>query len=351
MKKLLLLFLCITLFSCSENKNETRDKILDSIAYHDLKTKMDVLQLEHEKMLQHHKAVESKNNTISAPKETPEEKEAKQIDSILGDIKMKSPSLNSIKKRFNKDVADRPLLVADYLETAAKLIKSEDIRYNWVEQGSCNMGLITQLVTGLTPLQIEKHIGSMPLPDEKYGKDSWTWSGAATQYCPLTGQDMPTIFRKLFSIGFEREDIGRIEYLSTPRIIKLAGIDNKEETYYTEEENVIKYYLTWAKEIRKYRKTHTEVVNTTKIIAGPPEVIPVKQSNFKLVIDTFKVDREVIIPIPYKYSDNSLVDTTTTPRSSGIRLIDSPRQIEPQLPIKIRKPKTNKFKSGNVCPE
>ncbi len=180
------------------------------------------------------------------------------ISRMYDTVEVTEASIDEISNRLTKsrNVANRPLKLAKYLETSALILKNSDTRYRWNEQGSCNIGIMAQLVTGLTPLEIEEYIKNYPLPSKKYG-ESWTWSGAVSQYCSITGQSKIEIINKITAVGMEREDFYHLEYLNDKEIIKRADIGT-DKFDYRNDEHLIKYLEAWAAMIREYNKLHPE---------------------------------------------------------------------------------------------
>ncbi len=195
---------------------------------------------------------------------TEKEKRDSVISSLHNNINVKQASLPDIIKRLEKsrNVANRPIELAQYLETSAMIIKSADTRYMWNEQGSCNVGIVAQLVTGLTPLEIESFTVKYPLPDRKYNGD-WTWSGAVSQYCTITGQSKIEIINKIMAVGMDREDFYHLEYLSNKEILKKANL-NQDKVDYSNEDNLVKYMEAWATMIKEYNNLHPPKKKKTK---------------------------------------------------------------------------------------
>lgn len=201
------------------------------------------------------------------------------ISRMYDTVAITEASIDEINSRLlkSRNVANRPLKLAKYLETSALILRNSDTRYRWNEQGSCNVGIVAQLVTGLTPLEIEEYIKKYPLPDKKY-EQNWTWSGAVSQYCSITGQSKIEIINKITAVGMEREDFYHLEYLDNKEIIKRANIGT-DKFDYTNEEHLIKYLEAWAAMIREYNKLHPEPVQKPKkkkkiIKSDSPPLLP-----------------------------------------------------------------------------
>jgi len=166
---------------------------------------------------------------------------------------IRKANLQKVNKHIKKNIADRPIELANFLETTAFIIKDNKTRYRWNEQQSCNVGILAQLATGLTPTQLRVELNKYPISEDLYPNDNASWSAFVSQYCPITGEDMPKIMQALMDVGCERDDLYHLEYLDNIEIIKHANL-NIENDVYTDPVVVSKYMLAWAKMIRSYHK-------------------------------------------------------------------------------------------------
>jgi hypothetical protein len=243
-------------------------------------------------------------------------------------------SLDSLNTNLNKNIGDRPLKVALLLEIASKFISEGKTRYNWREGSSCNMGIIVQLATNKTPIDISIETENYPLPKEKYNE--WTWSGFTSQYCPLTGKRLPLLFDALLKAGFQRDDVYHIEYCDDKRILLEGKFDKScfsdSTDHYQNSKLVAKYMATWAKMIRKFNENKVQVRSKTTYI----------QQN-DLAIDTTNGPEIGMV---------NNVDQTSfyIPNPINIIHIDSLVTSQQDKTVKVKRIKEKKFKNGNICP-
>lgn len=118
------------------------------------------------------------------------------------------------------------------LKVATNALKNDTIHYNWKEQESCNMGVVSQAVLNKTSVEISKDSNPMFKKLDKIDKEriQHTWKNAVKYTCSITGKKIPKIIKELEQAGISREDIVHLEYLENPAILVLSGID-KEAVY------------------------------------------------------------------------------------------------------------------------
>lgn len=121
------------------------------------------------------------------------------------------------------------------LKIAINALRNDIIHYDWSKQSSCNAGIVSQAVLGVSvdemnelrkPLfkTLEK-INDKKSQNEK--EISLTWKNAIKYGCPLTGKSMPQIIIDLENAGISREDIVHLEYLENPAILEVSGIEKE----------------------------------------------------------------------------------------------------------------------------
>lgn len=123
------------------------------------------------------------------------------------------------------------------LRVAVNALKNDIVLYDWNKQKSCNAGIVSQAVLGLTSDEV--WAASKPMFDviEKINKKSDsnekgispTWKNAIKLTCPITGKNFPQIIKDLESAGLSREDIAHLEYLENPAILKASGIKKEKK--------------------------------------------------------------------------------------------------------------------------
>lgn len=124
------------------------------------------------------------------------------------------------------------------LKVAIDALKNDTIHYSWSEQKSCNAGVVSQAILGISAEELE----TLRLPmfeqlselnkneKDKTKRYDLTWKNAIKHFCPITGQNMPQVIRDLEASGMNRSDIVHLEYLENPAILELSGIE-KEDVY------------------------------------------------------------------------------------------------------------------------
>jgi hypothetical protein len=149
------------------------------------------------------------------------------------------------------------------LEIAIDALRNGTIHYDWKEQCSCNAGIVSQAVLGISGSELE--IAKQPLFDTVYvmhEADSTvqrTWKNAIMHGCPLTGKSVPTIIKDLEEAGLSRNDIVHLEFLDNPGI--LANSDIETET--VEEKKLTGYETHTVPDkssfLKRWRKATKEV--------------------------------------------------------------------------------------------
>jgi hypothetical protein len=83
-------------------------------------------------------------------------------------------------------------------------------RYEWGHVGRCNCGHLVQSVSQKTDVEIFRC----------FGQDLDEWTEHANDYCASTGRPVDELFEELGAIGFDRDDVRHLEYLSDRRVLK-----------------------------------------------------------------------------------------------------------------------------------
>lgn len=166
----------------------------------------------------------------------------------------------------------------DSLRIAANALKNDTIYYDWNNQCSCNAGVISQAVLGITSDELEKKRKSLfsVLSGKNDGLNSndkdyvdYTWKNAVQYGCPITGKNMPEIIRDLEAAGLTREDIVHLEYLENPAILEVSTIEKiktvvgKNQVGTKKEERVRRKFLglvkeTYMEEVPVYQDIYEE---------------------------------------------------------------------------------------------
>jgi len=183
------------------------------------------------------------------------------------------------------------------LRLAIDALQNGTIHYDWKEQCSCNMGVVAQAVLKVDVNELEDLRDSLFDKLTKINKErknenkeqfDRTWKNAIQLGCPLTGERLPEIIKRLEECGMSRADMVHLEYLENPAILELSGIQKEmhsdkiqvgteqlkvpkkgfwgwlgytktelvpiyevnktlryPKNYYTKKENVVKYLSAW----------------------------------------------------------------------------------------------------------
>ncbi|MGH7856672.1 MAG: hypothetical protein ACREQY_05020 [Candidatus Binatia bacterium] len=126
------------------------------------------------------------------------------------------------------------LLLARALRvTAGRLAAGAD--YRWTHLGMCNCGQLAQTVTGLSREEIRR----MAL--EKPGE----WADQAVDYCPESGYPIDHVIGKMLELGLTREDIGHLEKLSCPKVLRRLPVAERLLDH-RDRDHVVRYMTAWA---------------------------------------------------------------------------------------------------------
>lgn len=118
------------------------------------------------------------------------------------------------------------------LSTAIEALKNDTILYNWEKSSCCNAGIVSQAILGLdTDSYDTLRMDLFDTLSKKSSDVQKTWKNAVRYLCPVTGEGMPKIIKKLEEAGLSRRDIVHLEYMDNPAILKMSGI--KKETKIT----------------------------------------------------------------------------------------------------------------------
>ena len=133
------------------------------------------------------------------------------------------------------------------LTQVIRALETETILYDWVEQGSCNCGLIVQSLLEKSSKEVLSNFTEEKLKTKFTLQDKVTWKQLLQQRCSITGLPLEGIFQNLYDLGLRPEDITHLEYLSNTGILKDSGIDTSKEKYYQNRTNLIKYLKSWLR--------------------------------------------------------------------------------------------------------
>lgn len=122
------------------------------------------------------------------------------------------------------------------LNTAINALKNDTVYYNWTNQHSCNAGIVSQAVLGVTREELDLRRATLFSKLEDYNSQrkkenqlDGTWKNAVQISCSLTGKSIPEIVKDLEANGLSREDIVHLEYLNNPAILEESTILFKDK--------------------------------------------------------------------------------------------------------------------------
>uniref|UniRef100_UPI00404A4008 hypothetical protein n=1 Tax=Flavobacterium sp. TaxID=239 RepID=UPI00404A4008 len=106
--------------------------------------------------------------------------------------------------------------------------------FEWGHMGRCNCGNLAQTITNFTQEEIHK------FAMEKRGG----WSDQLIDYCPTSGYPMDLIIQKMITLGFTKDDLTNLEWLSDVNIVD--RIDAKRTLHRNNRHDAVAYMKTWA---------------------------------------------------------------------------------------------------------
>ena len=176
-------------------------------------------------------------------------------------------------------MSNKKIHLVKSLKLVIDALKNDTVLYNWEEQSSCNAGVVSQAILGVSLKELENLKEPLFLILENFNdnirkekdKINLTWKNSIKYSCSITGKNMPKIVADLETAGINRSDIVHLEFLENPAILELSGIEKElnkiphknlikrffgikmitngdyPEYYYGKKENLIKYLIAWVK--------------------------------------------------------------------------------------------------------
>jgi hypothetical protein len=102
--------------------------------------------------------------------------------------------------------------------------------------GACNCGHLAQTVTHLSAEDIRRYAL------ERRGE----WAEQGIEYCPTSGYPMDAILSALFELGLTSDDLGQLERLTNPAVLRRLPIEVRRELCYRDRDHVVLYMRTFA---------------------------------------------------------------------------------------------------------
>lgn len=116
---------------------------------------------------------------------------------------------------MNTYPGNRPLSLAAHFRNVAALIENNLVSYAWDKCEKCNCGLVARSIIGESLSEFGRSIEALnPTPDF-----CTNWTRMAEHYCPISGEPMNWVFKKLYLAGMRYEDFGHLEHLSNRAIL------------------------------------------------------------------------------------------------------------------------------------
>lgn len=139
--------------------------------------------------------------------------------------------------------------IKPYLLKLLAVLQDGTADYNWSDGCKCNVGLLAQIISNESYLDLRKEkIAEYP-EWLKFMKDNKTtepgcgsWKTLINLYCGQTKPTMHGIVGEMIKSGFTKEDLIHLEYLSDDYVLSHMKDDNLEQD---KETDLIKYLKTW----------------------------------------------------------------------------------------------------------
>lgn len=117
------------------------------------------------------------------------------------------------------------------LNLVINALKNNTIHYELTEQHSCNCGVVAQSILGKNKAELNSYwveaSNKLTQFETDKKKIDRTWQNAVKHLCPITGEPMADVFRKLFEAGLSKSDIVHLEYMDNKAILSRSGIKMK----------------------------------------------------------------------------------------------------------------------------
>lgn len=107
--------------------------------------------------------------------------------------------------------------------------------YQWGHMGACNCGNLAQEITEFSKGEIHQYAL------QRHGD----WNEQLNDYCPTSGLPMDTVIDQLISAGLSLADLGHLEKLSAPEVLKQIPFEKRKNLKKNKKEDVIYYMEIW----------------------------------------------------------------------------------------------------------
>jgi hypothetical protein len=151
--------------------------------------------------------------------------------------------------RANRELVSVLRATAARLETGAP--------YRWTHMGACNCGHLAQTITHLSAEDIRRHAL------ERRGE----WAEQGLEYCPTSGYPMDAILSSLFELGLSSDDLGQLERLTHPEVLRRIPVELRTQLSYRDRDHVVLYMRCFADLLEEQlpRMIDAEVVDLTRV--------------------------------------------------------------------------------------
>lgn len=120
------------------------------------------------------------------------------------------------------------------LRTTARRLRA-GAPYRWTHLGACNCGHLAQVLTRQDPETLRR------FALQKAGE----WAQQAVEHCPSSGYPIDHVLSVMREVGLEPEDIGHLERLSHPRVLRRLP-PGERDLDFRRRGDVVRFMETWA---------------------------------------------------------------------------------------------------------
>ena len=125
----------------------------------------------------------------------------------------------------------KPDLINALRDTADRL--DDGANYEWGHMGRCNCGHLVQTITDMSDHEIVQSID--------YHLDEWTEH--AQDYCEGTGHKVDDLFVALHNVGFDYQDVMKLENLSDRRVLDRLALNSRPRHLRKNSVDDVKLYM------------------------------------------------------------------------------------------------------------
>lgn len=130
-------------------------------------------------------------------------------------------------------------LIQAFRKTIDKL--KNGAAYQWGHMGACNCGNLAQEITKISKGEIHQ------FALQRHGD----WNEQLNDYCPTSGLPMDMVIEQLINAGLTISDLGHLERLSSPEVLKEISFEKRMSLKKNKKEDVVYYMDTWLKILEK----------------------------------------------------------------------------------------------------